>query len=108
MLQRCNESERLSRRQNWAIKLCCLRQFEVNALGPLRVVSALQGALVRGSKVAIITSKMGSITETAKGGMVRHAPWRVLWDFKLQKHAGRGLQRLEAISVKLSSCLRTV
>ncbi|GAB4818271.1 hypothetical protein N2152v2_005317 [Parachlorella kessleri] len=46
-----------------------IQQFEVNALGPLRVVSALQHALVPGAKVAIITSKMGSLAEATKGGM---------------------------------------
>ena len=37
------------------------RQLEVNSLGPLRVTAALRGNLVRGAKVAIITSRMGSI-----------------------------------------------
>ena len=46
-------------------------QFEVNALGPLRVVSALQHALAPGAKVAIITSKMGSLAEATNGAMVR-------------------------------------
>ena len=46
-------------------------QFEVNALGPLRVVSALQHALAPGAKVAIITSQMGSLAEATKGAMVR-------------------------------------
>lgn len=46
-------------------------QYEVNALGPLRVVHALRDRLAPGAKVAIITSKMGSLTETTKGGMVR-------------------------------------
>ncbi len=45
-------------------------QFEVNALGPLRVVSALRDCLVPGAKVAITTSKMGSLAEATKGGMV--------------------------------------
>lgn len=37
-----------------------LRQFEVNALGPLRVVEALQANLGEGAKVGIITSRVGS------------------------------------------------
>ena len=44
------------------------RQFEVNALGPLRVTHALLGNLGRGSKVAIITSRMGSIADNGSGG----------------------------------------
>jgi NAD(P)-dependent dehydrogenase (short-subunit alcohol dehydrogenase family) len=44
------------------------RQFEVNTLGPLRVTAALRGNLGRGSKVAIITSRMGSIDDNTSGG----------------------------------------
>ena len=44
------------------------RQFEVNALGPLRVAQALLRHLVRGSKVAIMTSRMGSIADNDSGG----------------------------------------
>jgi NAD(P)-dependent dehydrogenase (short-subunit alcohol dehydrogenase family) len=44
------------------------RQFEVNALGPLRLTAALRGNLVKGSKVAIITSRMGSIEDNTSGG----------------------------------------
>ncbi len=43
-------------------------QFEVNSLGPLRVTSALRELLERGSKVAIITSRMGSIADNDSGG----------------------------------------
>ena len=43
-------------------------QFMVNALGPLRVVSALKDQLVKGSKVALITSRMGSIADNSSGG----------------------------------------
>jgi NAD(P)-dependent dehydrogenase (short-subunit alcohol dehydrogenase family) len=45
------------------------RQFEVNSLGPLRVTAALRGQLHRGSKVAIITSLMGSMGDNGSGGM---------------------------------------
>lgn len=45
-----------------------LRQFEVNALGPLRVTEALLPRLARGSKVAIVTSRMGSIADNGSGG----------------------------------------
>jgi len=44
------------------------RQFEVNSLGPLRVTAALLGNLGEGSKVAIITSRMGSIEDNTSGG----------------------------------------
>jgi NAD(P)-dependent dehydrogenase (short-subunit alcohol dehydrogenase family) len=44
------------------------RQFEVNSLGPLRVTAALLGSLGEGSKVAIITSRMGSIEDNTSGG----------------------------------------
>ncbi|HUH00556.1 MAG TPA: SDR family oxidoreductase [Kofleriaceae bacterium] len=44
------------------------RQFEVNSLGPLRVTTALMPLLARGSKVAIVTSRMGSIADNTSGG----------------------------------------
>ncbi len=44
-------------------------QFEVNALGPLRVTAALRPRLRRGSKVAIVTSRMGSIADNTSGSM---------------------------------------
>jgi NAD(P)-dependent dehydrogenase (short-subunit alcohol dehydrogenase family) len=43
------------------------RQFEVNALGPLRVTAALRSRLGRGSKVGLITSRMGSIGDNSSG-----------------------------------------
>lgn len=45
------------------------RQLEINAIGPLRVTSALLGTLSEGSKVAHITSRMGSIGDNTSGGM---------------------------------------
>jgi NAD(P)-dependent dehydrogenase (short-subunit alcohol dehydrogenase family) len=45
-----------------------LEQLEVNALGPLRVVKALRRNLRRGGKVALITSRMGSIADNGSGG----------------------------------------
>ena len=44
------------------------RQFQVNALGSLRLVSALQANLSVGSKIALITSRMGSIEDNTSGG----------------------------------------
>ena len=43
------------------------RQLEVNSLGPLRVTKALLGNLGKGSKVAIVTSRMGSIADNTSG-----------------------------------------
>ncbi|MCH2056184.1 MAG: SDR family oxidoreductase [Thalassotalea sp.] len=43
-------------------------QFEVNTLAPLRVVHALQSHLGAGSKIAMITSRMGSIADNTSGG----------------------------------------
>jgi NAD(P)-dependent dehydrogenase (short-subunit alcohol dehydrogenase family) len=44
------------------------RQFEVNSLGPLRVTRALLDRLRPGSKVAIVTSLMGSMGDNTSGG----------------------------------------
>jgi NAD(P)-dependent dehydrogenase (short-subunit alcohol dehydrogenase family) len=44
------------------------RQFRVNTLGPLRVTAALRGSLGKGSKVFIVTSRMGSIEDNTSGG----------------------------------------
>lgn len=43
------------------------KQFEVNSLGPLKVTSTLLDSLGEGSKVAMITSRMGSITDNTSG-----------------------------------------
>lgn len=45
-----------------------LEQFQVNALGPLRVTEALVENLRSGSKVVIVTSRMGSIGDNTSGG----------------------------------------
>jgi NAD(P)-dependent dehydrogenase (short-subunit alcohol dehydrogenase family) len=42
-------------------------QFETNALGPLRVTAKLRRRLSSGAKVAIITSRMGSIGDNTSG-----------------------------------------
>lgn len=44
------------------------RQFEVNALGPLRVAQALLGQLGHGSCIGIVTSRMGSVADNDSGG----------------------------------------
>ena len=43
------------------------QQFRVNAMGPLRVTSALSGNLSDGSKVGIVTSRMGSVEDNTSG-----------------------------------------
>jgi NAD(P)-dependent dehydrogenase (short-subunit alcohol dehydrogenase family) len=43
-------------------------QFEVNAVAPLRMVAALHRNLRRGGKIALITSRMGSIADNGSGG----------------------------------------
>lgn len=44
------------------------RQFEVNTVGPLRVVRELRGLLVDGAKVGILTSRVGSLNDNSSGG----------------------------------------
>jgi NAD(P)-dependent dehydrogenase (short-subunit alcohol dehydrogenase family) len=44
------------------------RQFEVNSLGPLRVAQALLDNLPSGAKLAIVTSRMGSVADNDSGG----------------------------------------
>jgi len=44
------------------------QQFEVNALGPLRVTHSLLPALKDGAKIALVTSRMGSIADNDSGG----------------------------------------
>lgn len=45
-----------------------LEQFRVNTLGPLRVTEALAANLREGSKVAIVSSRVGSIEDNGSGG----------------------------------------
>jgi NAD(P)-dependent dehydrogenase (short-subunit alcohol dehydrogenase family) len=44
------------------------RQFTVNALGPLLTVHAFADKLASSAKVALITSRMGSIADNSSGG----------------------------------------
>lgn len=44
-------------------------QFEVNSIAPLRLTQALLSNLRNGSKVVLITSRMGSIDDNSSGGM---------------------------------------
>lgn len=43
-------------------------QFRVNAMGPLLTVSSLRRNLSRGTKIGILTSRMGSIADNDSGG----------------------------------------
>jgi NAD(P)-dependent dehydrogenase (short-subunit alcohol dehydrogenase family) len=45
-----------------------LNQFVVNALGPLKVTAALLRNIPKGGKIAIVTSRMGSIGDNTSGG----------------------------------------
>lgn len=45
-----------------------LEQFQVNAVGSLRTVHALRARLKDGAKIALITSRMGSIADNGSGG----------------------------------------
>jgi NAD(P)-dependent dehydrogenase (short-subunit alcohol dehydrogenase family) len=44
-------------------------QMEINTIGPLRTIEALRGLLHDGSKVGILTSRVGSLTDNSSGGM---------------------------------------
>ena len=45
------------------------RLYDINALGPLRLVDTLADLLGSGSKVGIITSRVGSLADNSSGGM---------------------------------------
>lgn len=45
------------------------RQYEVNALGPLRITKALLDNLHQGSKVIVLSSRVGSLEDNSSGGM---------------------------------------
>ncbi len=45
------------------------RQFEVNTLGPLRVISTLIPRMAESGKIGILTSRVGSMADNSSGGM---------------------------------------
>ncbi|MCA9394526.1 MAG: SDR family oxidoreductase [Candidatus Omnitrophica bacterium] len=45
-----------------------VKQFQINAVGPLRVIKGIERCIVDGGKVAMITSRMGSIADNTSGG----------------------------------------
>ena len=67
------------------------QQFEVNALGPLRVAQALLANLGEGAKVAILTSRMGSIADNGSGGY---------YGYRASKAAVNAIGRSLAIDLK--------
>lgn len=52
------------------------QQFEVNALGALRVTQALLPNLKAGSKIVMITSRLGSIADNTSGGYYGYSTLR--------------------------------
>ncbi len=46
------------------------RQLEVNTLAPINLVYHFKGLLVSGAKIAMITSRMGSIEDNGSGGYI--------------------------------------
>lgn len=53
-------------------------QYEVNALGPVRVTRALINHLLDGGKVVIVSSRVGSIADNGSGGA---------WGYRMSKAA---------------------
>lgn len=45
------------------------RQFEINTIGPLRTIEAAMPLLDKGSKVGVVTSRVGSLGDNGSGGM---------------------------------------
>ena len=45
------------------------RQLEINTIGPLRTIEAVRNLLHEGSKVGILTSRVGSLGDNTSGGM---------------------------------------
>lgn len=66
-------------------------QFQINALAPLRLTEALRTQLTNGAKVALVTSRMGSMADNSSGGA---------YGYRMSKAA------LNAAGVSLSHDLR--
>lgn len=45
------------------------RQFEINAIGPLRTIEAIRPFVGSGSRIGIVTSRVGSLADNQSGGM---------------------------------------
>ena len=66
-------------------------QMEINAFAPLRISEALLPNLPAGSKIANITSRMGSIADNDSGGR---------YGYRASKAAGNALGRSLAVDLK--------
>ena len=66
-------------------------QMDVNAFAPMRVIEALLGNLSSGSKIANITSRMGSIADNDSGGR---------YGYRASKAALNALSKSLAIDLK--------
>lgn len=62
------ETESLELKESHTTITSVKRQFDVNALGHLRCYIGLQNCFRRGSKIGLITSRMGSIQDNTSGG----------------------------------------
>ncbi len=71
------------------------RQFEVNALGPLRLTKAMLPRLGKGSKIALVSSRAGSIGDNTSGGMYGYRMSKAALDMAgvslARDLAGRGI-----------------
>ena len=65
--------------------------FNVNALAPLRVTESLLGNLGSGSKIALITSRMGSICDNSSGSS---------YDYRMSKAALNAAGKSLAVDLK--------
>lgn len=68
-----------------------LKQFQVNSMGPVRVTEALLGRLAPGARVAIVTSRMGSIEDNTSGGA---------YGYRMSKAAVNAAARSLALDLK--------
>ncbi|MCP3103602.1 SDR family oxidoreductase [Myxococcus sp. K15C18031901] len=78
------------------------RTFAINALGPLRVTTALLPALLRGAarKVAYVTSRMGSLSANEEGGAYAYRMSKVALNMGV-RNMSRDLRGERVVSVLL-------
>ncbi|HHN66558.1 MAG TPA: SDR family oxidoreductase [Thermopetrobacter sp.] len=68
-----------------------LRQYEINALGPLRISRALLPLMGEGGKIGIVTSRVGSLGDNRSGGN---------YGYRMSKAAANMAARNLAIELK--------
>ena len=68
------------------------QQLQVNAVGPMRVTHALQDHLATGAKIALITSRMGSIADNGTGAY---------YGYRMSKAALNAAAKSLAIDMKI-------